>query len=122
MAKTILIVDDSATTREMIAIALNDAGYGVISAVHGSDALNKLKITTVDMVITDLDMPVMDGIELIKHLRENPEYRLMPIIVLIPTYKELEKQEFIQASVNGWIVKPFTAEKLLQVIRLFMKE
>ena len=121
MAKTVLVVDDSATTREMIIFALNNAGYGVITAVHGKDALNKLNMTTVDMVITDIEMPVMDGTELLKQLRSGPEYRRIPVIVMLPSYQELERQEFMLTDVDGWIVKPFAADELLEVIKLFMK-
>ncbi len=121
MAKTILVVDDSATARGMISFALNDAGYGVILAVHGRDALDKLIGATVDMVITDLDMPVMNGIEFIKQLRSKPEYSAMPVIILTTTAYESKRQALKEAGASGWLVKPFSSNYLVLVIKSFLR-
>lgn len=121
MAKTILVVDDSAIAREMITFALNDEGYGVISAVHGRDALNKLSITTADLVITDLDMPVMNGTELVKQLRSSTGYAHMPIIMMISSYHEREKEEVTLAGASGCLVKPVSANYLALVINAFLR-
>ena len=118
MAKTILVVDDSATVREMVSFVLNEAGYGVISAVHGRDALNKLNTTTVDMVITDIDMPIMDGIEFIREMRKKPECRLTPVIIISGKFHNIN----ILENVNKWFLKPFTDKELLQVIKITEKQ
>ncbi len=121
MGKTILIVDDSASMRQLVTFALKDAGYEVMAAVDGKDALNKLSGTKVDMVVTDLNMPNMDGIELIKELRKTPAHKFTPVIMLTTESQEGKKQEGRTAGASGWIVKPFTPEKLLDVIKKFMR-
>jgi two-component system chemotaxis response regulator CheY len=105
----------------MISFALNDAGYGVISAVHGRDALNKLSITTADLVITDLDMPVMNGIDFIKQLRCTPEYSATPVIILTTNASESKRQAVKEAAASGWLVKPFSANYLVLVIKSFLR-
>jgi len=121
MAKTILIVDDSASMRQLVSFALKDAGYEVIAAADGKDALNKLSGAKADMVVTDLNMPNMDGIELIKQLRKLPAHKFTPVIMLTTESQEGKKQEGKAAGASGWIVKPFTPEKLMEVIKKFMR-
>jgi two-component system, chemotaxis family, chemotaxis protein CheY len=116
MAKTILTVDDSASVRQMVKFTLSDAGYAVIEAVDGKDALLKLA-SPVNMVITDLNMPNLDGIGLIRSVRANPACRGIPIIMLTTESQESRKQEGKAAGATGWIVKPFTTQQLLAVVK-----
>jgi len=121
MGKTLLIVDDSASMRQLVSFALKDAGYDVISAVNGKDALDKLNGTKVEMVITDLNMPEMDGIEFIKQFRTQAGYRFTPVVMLTTESQEAKKQEGKQAGASGWIVKPFTPDQLVGVVKKFVK-
>ncbi len=121
MAKTLLVVDDSASMRQLVSFAITDAGYDVLVAENGRDALGKLNATKVDMVITDLNMPEMDGIELIKQLRSMPDYRFAPILMLTTEAQEEKKQEGKQAGASGWIVKPFTSQQLINVMKKFIR-
>ena len=116
MAKVILAVDDSASVRQMVKFTLSDAGYTVIDAVDGKDALAKLN-GSVNMVITDLNMPNLDGIGLIRSLRANPTVKGVPILMLTTESQESRKQEGKQAGATGWIVKPFTTQQLLAVVK-----
>ncbi len=115
MSKTILTVDDSASVRQMVKFTLADAGYAVIEAVDGKDALTKL--ATVNLVITDLNMPNLDGIGLIRGVRANPACKGLPIIMLTTESQESRKQEGKAAGATGWIVKPFTTQQLLAVVK-----
>jgi two-component system chemotaxis response regulator CheY len=117
MGNTIMTVDDSASIRQMVSFTLKDAGYQVVEAADGADALTKLHGQTVQMVITDLNMPNMDGIELIRNLRANPAYKFAPIIMLTTESQDSKKQEGKSAGATGWIVKPFKPEQLIAVIR-----
>jgi two-component system, chemotaxis family, chemotaxis protein CheY len=116
MPKTILTVDDSATVRQMVKFTLSDAGYSVIEAVDGKDALTKLT-GPVNMVITDLNMPNLDGIGLIRSVRANPAWKGLPIIMLTTESHEARKQEGKAAGATGWIVKPFSTQQLLAVVK-----
>lgn len=120
MAKTIMTVDDSATIRQMLNFTLSDAGFDVIEAVDGLDACSKLKDSPVNMVITDLNMPQMDGIELIREVRKDPANRFVPIIMLTTESQETKKQEGKAAGASGWIVKPFSPEQLLAVVKMVL--
>ncbi len=116
MAKVILSVDDSASVRQMVKFTLSGAGYTVIEAVDGKDALTKLT-QPVNMVITDLNMPNLDGIGLIRGVRANPACKGIPIVMLTTESQESRKQEGRQAGATGWIVKPFTTQQLLAVVK-----
>lgn len=116
MAKVILTVDDSASVRQMVKFTLSDAGYAVIEAVDGKDALAKLR-SPVNLVITDLNMPNLDGIGLIRSVRANPAYKGIPIIMLTTESQESRKQEGKAAGATGWIVKPFTTQQILAVVK-----
>ena len=118
MGKRVMTVDDSATVRQVLQMTLEGAGYEVIEAVDGKDALAKLGKTPVDMMVTDLNMPNMDGIELIKNVRLSPGNRFMPIIMLTTESQPEKKQEGKAAGASGWIVKPFKPEQLLAVVRM----
>ncbi len=117
MDKTIMTVDDSASVRQMVGFTLKQAGYGVLEAKDGQDALQKLSGESVNMVITDLNMPTMDGIELIRQLRSKPQFKFVPIIMLTTESQASKKQEGKAAGATGWIVKPFNPEQLLAVTK-----
>jgi two-component system chemotaxis response regulator CheY len=111
-----LIVDDSISMRQMVGFTLRESGFEVIEAEHGQDALDKLKSATVDLVITDLNMPVMDGITLIQNLRAQPAMKTKPILMLTTEGLAGKKELGKAAGATGWIVKPFDPEKLLQTV------
>lgn len=117
MAKIIMTVDDSASVRQMVAFTLKSAGYEVVEAVDGRDALAKLQGRKVNMVITDLNMPNMDGIELTRALRGDAGHKFVPIVLLTTESQDNKKQEGRAAGATGWIVKPFKPEQLLGVVR-----
>ncbi len=117
MAKTILTVDDSNSIRQMVAFTLKGAGYVVIEAVDGQDGLEKAKTTTVDLVLTDQNMPRMDGITMIKNLRTIPAYKSVPILMLTTESGDAMKTAGKAAGATGWIVKPFDPAKLLEVVK-----
>ena len=116
MAKTILAVDDSASIRQLVSFTLRSAGFEVIEAVDGEDALSRLK-GSVHLVITDLNMPRMDGIELLKRIRSSPTYRFVPVIILTTESQDGRKQAGKAAGATGWIVKPFSGEQVLTVLK-----
>ena len=117
MSDLIMTVDDSASVRQMVSFTLKQAGYAVVEAVDGQDALNKLGSANVKMVITDLNMPNLDGIGLIRAVRANPAHRFVPIVMLTTESQAEKKLEGKNAGATGWIVKPFKPEQLLAVIR-----
>ena len=114
--RKILIVDDSVSMRQMVGFTLRQGGYEVVEAEHGQDALNKLAVVTVDLILTDLNMPVMDGITLIRNVRKQPTLKSKPILMLTTEGLAAKKEEGKAAGATGWIVKPFDPEKLLQTL------
>ena len=122
MSKTFLIVDDSASMRQLIAFTIKDAGYDVLLAENGKDALEKMSHVKIDMVITDLNMPEMDGITFIRELRGKANYQFVPIVMLTTESQEAKKQEGRAAGASGWIVKPFSPLQLMDVVKKFVKE
>ena len=120
MAKTIMTADDSASIRQMVTFTLQQAGYDVIEAVDGKDADKKIDDSNIDMLITDLNMPNMDGIELIKSVRSKPKYKFIPVVMLTTESQDEKKQEGKAAGATGWIVKPFKPEQLLAVVKKVM--
>ena len=117
MAKTVLSVDDSSSIRQMVAFTLKGAGYEVIEAVDGQDGLDKAKGKTVDMVLTDQNMPCMDGLTLIKSLRAMPSYKSVPILMLTTESGDAMKEQGKAAGATDWLVKPFDPAKLLEVTK-----
>ncbi len=117
MAKTIITVDDSASVRQMVGFTLKEAGYQVIEASDGRDAVSKMNGRQINLVVTDLNMPNMDGIELIKNVRANPAYKFIPILMLTTESQTEKKVEGKKAGATGWIIKPFQPEQLLNVVR-----
>jgi two-component system, chemotaxis family, chemotaxis protein CheY len=117
MNKTIMTVDDSASIRQAVTFTLTQAGYDVMQASDGKEAIAKLGGSPVRLVLTDLNMPNMDGIGLIKWIRSQPSYRFMPVIMLTTESQESKKQEGKAAGATGWIIKPFKPEQLVAVIK-----
>ncbi|MBS0424945.1 MAG: response regulator [Proteobacteria bacterium] len=116
MAKTILAVDDSASIRQMVAFTLKGAGYEVIQAVDGQDALDKASYHQVNLVLTDINMPHMDGLKLLELLRELAHYKNIPILILTTESGDEIKAKGRAAGATGWLVKPFDPKRLLEVI------
>ena len=114
---TILAVDDSASMRQMVTFTLRHAGYNVVEAVDGQDALEKAAARDIDVVLTDQNMPRLDGIGLTKRLRDNPKFKSTPILILTTESSEQMKQAGRGAGATGWLVKPFDPAKLIEVIR-----
>ncbi|WP_137822225.1 response regulator [Pseudomonas sp. D(2018)] len=117
MSKQILIVDDSASIRQMLSFTLKAAGYLVDEAVDGKDGLGKAQIKSYNLVFTDQNMPNMDGLSLIRSLRGLPGYRATPILMLTTESSDTMKQQGKSAGATGWLVKPFDPPKLLEVTR-----
>lgn len=117
MSKTILAVDDSASIRQMVAFTLKGAGYDVVEALDGEDGLSKAKSKTFNLVLTDQNMPKMDGITLIKTLRGLPQYKAIPILMLTTEAGEAIKTQGKAAGATGWLVKPFDPQKLMDVVK-----
>ena len=117
---TILAVDDSASMRQMVSFTLKTAGFNVIEASDGKDALDKAQKTNVDLVLSDVNMPVMDGIELARNLRALPDYKFTPILMLTTESAGDKKVAGKSAGATGWLVKPFNPDQLLATIRKVM--
>ncbi|MCE3226849.1 MAG: putative response regulator receiver protein [Bacteroidetes bacterium] len=122
MNRTILVIDDSESIREVITVGLQSSGYNVIKGINGADGLEQLRQSQgIDLVITDLNMPVMDGISFVKEVRKDANYRFLPIIVLTTESQETKKQEAREAGATAWIIKPFSKEKLVNVIKKIVR-
>ncbi|GAB3000965.1 response regulator [Psychrosphaera aestuarii] len=115
--KKILAVDDSASMRQMVGFTLKNAGYNVTEAKDGVEALAVAKDAEFDVIISDVNMPNMDGIELVKNLRQLPQFKFTPILMLTTESGANKKGEGKAAGATGWIVKPFNPEQLLTVIK-----
>ena|ERR1035437_10250090 len=117
MPKTIMTVDDSASVRQMVSYTLREAGYDVVEACDGVDAIEKIDNTVFSLIITDLNMPHMDGISLIKQLRSNQKLKFTPILMLTTESQNEKKLEGKNAGATGWIIKPFKPEQLITVVK-----
>ncbi len=117
MAKSILAVDDSASIRQMVGFTLKSSGYEVVEAVDGMDGLEKAKGKTFNLILTDQNMPRMDGLTLIKNLRAMPQYKTVPILMLTTESSDAMKQQGKAAGATGWLVKPFDPQKLVEVVK-----
>ena len=117
MTKTILAVDDSASLRQMVSFTLKSSGYEVIEAVDGQDGLDKAKARSVNLILTDQNMPRMDGLTLIKNLRSMAQYKTTPILMLTTESSDAMKQQGRAAGATGWLVKPFDPQKLIEVVK-----
>ena len=117
MGKTILTVDDSASIRQMVTFTLKASGYTVIEAVDGQEGLDKAKTNPVNLILTDQNMPKMDGLTLIKALRGLPQHKATPILMLTTESSDTMKAQGKAAGATGWLVKPFDPQKLLEVVQ-----
>ncbi len=117
MAKSILTADDSISIRQLLRYVLEGAGYGVVDAVDGKDALAKLAVSPVHLIITDLHMPNLDGLELIKAVRASPAHRFTPCLMVTTETHDDKRQAGRAAGATGWIVKPFVPDQLLAIVK-----
>jgi two-component system chemotaxis response regulator CheY len=119
----LLIVDDSAMLRDMLSYALNEGGYSdIVEAVDGVDGLEKAKGATFDLIITDVNMPSMDGLTLVAELRKLPQYSKTPILVLTTERGDDMKSKGKAAGASGWIVKPFIPDQLLKAVNIVLSK
>ncbi len=116
MAKTILIVDDSASIRQVVGIALRGAGYDVIEASDGQDALSKMTGQKIHLIISDVNMPNMDGITFLKNVKANPSYKFTPVIMLTTEAGQDKMAEGRAAGAKAWVVKPFQPPQMLDAV------
>ena len=116
MAKTVLIVDDSATIRQVVGMTLKGAGYEVMEACDGKDALKKLDGKKINLIISDVNMPNMDGISFVKEAKKLASYKFTPVIMLTTESQDSKKQEGQAAGAKAWVVKPFKPEQLLLAV------
>lgn len=119
--KRIMTIDDSPSLRQMVALTLENAGYEVVEACDGRDAVAKLGGREYHLFVTDLNMPGMDGIELTRKLRSMPEYRFVPIVLLTTESTQEKKMQGKAAGATGWIVKPFQPADLLATVKKVMR-
>ena len=117
MAKTILIVDDSVSFRQVVSLALSGAGYDVIQACDGKDALSKLDGRKLNLIVSDVNMPVMDGLSFVRAAKQLPAYKFTPIIMLTTEAGEDKKAEGKAAGATGWLVKPFDPDQLVATVQ-----
>src|SRR5512142_699963 len=116
MAKNIMIVDDSASLRQVVAIALKGAGSEVVEASDGKDALGKLNGTRFNLIISDVNMPNMDGVTFLTELKKLPEHKFTPVIMLTTEGAEEMKQRGREAGAKAWVVKPFKPDQMLDAV------
>lgn len=116
MAKTIMVVDDSASLRQVVAIALKGAGYDVVEGSDGKDALTKLDGRKIHLIVSDVNMPNMDGISFVKAVKANPNYKFTPVVMLTTENQEGKMMEGKAAGAKAWIVKPFKPPELLDAV------
>lgn len=117
----ILAVDDSPSMRKMVSFTLTGAGHQVVEAVDGVDAFEKAQAQSFDLILTDQNMPRLDGLGLTRKLREHPQYKTTPILMLTTESSDLMKQAGREAGATGWLVKPFDPARLLEVIKKVVK-
>jgi CheY-like chemotaxis protein len=118
----ILVVDDDKTTRKMLSLILKNKGYDVVTAENGMDGLQKLGLEQINLILTDMNMPYMDGIEFTKQVRANPDFSDIPIVMLTTEADEEEKQRAYKAGVDDYLVKPATAEQIVDSMKKIMKK
>jgi len=117
MAKLIMVVDDSSSMRRVVSISLRSSGYDVIEGCDGKDALSKLTGQKVHLIISDVNMPVMDGIAFLKAVKQMPAYKFTPVIMLTTESAEEKKREGQAAGARAWVVKPFQPEQLVSAVQ-----
>lgn len=116
MAKTIMVVDDSASIRQVVGLTLKKAGYDIIEACDGSDAMGKLTGQKINLIVCDVNMPNMDGISFLKSLKGTASHKFTPVIMLTTESQESKKQEGKLAGARAWVVKPFKPEQMLEAV------
>lgn len=116
MSKTIMVVDDSASFRQVVSIALKGEGYAVVEACDGKDALSKLSGAKINLIISDVNMPNMDGITLVKEVKNLPNYKFTPIMMLTTENQQEKMMEGKAAGAKAWLVKPFQPTTLLDAV------
>ncbi len=120
MSKNIMVVDDSFTTRKMLSFLLKGEGFNVVSAENGIDALEKLPFSNIDIIITDLNMPQMDGLELVNSLKKNPDYKEIPVIMLTTESEDSDKQKGFEAGASSYLIKPVPQDVLIKEVKKFL--
>lgn len=118
----IMIVDDCQTTRKILSLYLKSKGFDVVTADNGLDAIEKLGTQNVNLILTDLNMPYMDGIELIKTIRSEPNWKSLPILMVTTAADPEERTRALQAGANGYVVKPVTADSVTQNIKSILHD
>lgn len=118
----ILVVDDDKTTRKMVSLILKSKGYEVVTAENGMDGLQKLGLERINLILTDMNMPYMDGIEFTKQVRANPDTSQIPIVMLTTEADDEEKRKAYEAGVDDYLVKPATAEQIVESMRRIIKK
>ena len=118
MSKTILIVDDSASIRQVVSITLKGAGFEVIEATNGKEGIAKLDGTKIHLIISDVNMPIMGGIDMVKEIKQLPKYKFTPVIMLTTEASEEMKQQGKAIGAKAWMVKPFKPEQMLQAVNM----
>lgn len=116
MSKTIMVIDDSASIRQVVKFTLSTAGYSIIEACDGKDALNKLIGQKINLIVCDVNMPNMDGITFLKNLKSMPSHKFTPVIMLTTESQEAKKQEGKLAGARAWVVKPFKPEQMIEAV------
>lgn len=116
MAKTVMIVDDSGSLRQVVGIALKSAGYDVVEAADGLEGLRKLDGRKIHLVISDVNMPNLDGLEMVRRLKAMPAYRFTPVIMLTTEVSAAKKEQGKAAGARAWVVKPFQPQQLLAAV------
>lgn len=120
MKKVILVADDSATIRKFVSVALKLKGYDIVAASDGMEAMEKLVMEDISLIITDLNMPNMDGFELIRSVRSSDEYKNLPIIILSSLSKNEEVEEGLKSGANSYLIKPFDQKRILYEVSKFL--
>jgi two-component system chemotaxis response regulator CheY len=120
MSRSILVVDDSSTVRKFVSVSLDMQGFKVVTACDGMEALEKLPAQDIDLIITDLNMPNMDGFELIKALRDSSAYREIPVIILTSLSDQVSKDQGAKLGVHSYLVKPFSLEKIQYAVSKYL--
>ncbi len=118
----IMVVDDDSTTRKILGLYLKGKGYNTVFAENGLDAIEKLAVEDVNLILTDLNMPYMDGLELIKNLKSNESLKQIPILMVTTEDDDVEREKAFQAGADGYLVKPVTAEVVTKNIKMILKK
>ncbi|MGP9833489.1 response regulator [Marinobacter sp. NSM] len=117
MTKTVMVVDDSASLRQVVVMALKSAGYETMEAENGKKALEVLKAKRANLIISDVNMPVMDGLTFLKEVKKMPEYKFTPVIMLTTESSETRKSEGKASGAKAWVVKPFQPQQMLDAVK-----